>query len=517
MSANFTPNKSTLEQVAPFRHFCQKVLPLTYDDSLSYYELLCKVVNTLNKNIENNNLLNEDMGNLYVAYEKLEGYVNFYFENLDTQEMVDKKLDEMADSGQLNDVVAVSLNEAISEGVDEIGRYADERLSHIEDIVKVETPNFFVALESVSENTIGYNKFGNGCFINKKKFNNNDIQHLIYVPFMQKLLLVGNRGNCVLFDRYYNQLDETLVIPNVDHPVGMCVDNEVLYWNEYDNDRETVSYKKYNFVSGETEIINLGNIGMTSAGIFVKNNKVYLMFDGKYTNKVSNNRGLYEYNEETGVLTPIWTLDYTHSYTQGSAIYNNYIFVIENNIFDTEYTGNTLTCYNMWTGDVIRRYSQEGAYEFEGLCYYIDTNNNECLASWHGSYNNNGYICLFPFGVDFTETIDVPQPEGLGVTGWNFKINKKNNICCANIDVLCGRVVTTQDNFKLTNIIPKGFRPVNVRSLPNESGSGFPFRVAGVGKVRNQLFVAEITSTDIVIYPSVDLEGFTLYFTYICE
>ena len=30
------------------RFWCQKVLPLVYDDSLSYYELLCKVVAYLN-------------------------------------------------------------------------------------------------------------------------------------------------------------------------------------------------------------------------------------------------------------------------------------------------------------------------------------------------------------------------------------------------------------------------------------------------------------------------------------
>lgn len=38
----------------PFWFWCQKVLPLVYDDSLSYYEVLCKVMNYMNKIIENN-------------------------------------------------------------------------------------------------------------------------------------------------------------------------------------------------------------------------------------------------------------------------------------------------------------------------------------------------------------------------------------------------------------------------------------------------------------------------------
>lgn len=46
---------------SPFRFWCQKVLPLVYDDSLSYYELLCKVVHKLNELAENQNNLSEDV------------------------------------------------------------------------------------------------------------------------------------------------------------------------------------------------------------------------------------------------------------------------------------------------------------------------------------------------------------------------------------------------------------------------------------------------------------------------
>ena len=33
----------------PLAFECQKVLPLTFDDSLSYYECLCKIANKLNE------------------------------------------------------------------------------------------------------------------------------------------------------------------------------------------------------------------------------------------------------------------------------------------------------------------------------------------------------------------------------------------------------------------------------------------------------------------------------------
>ena len=38
----------TIKTIPHFKFWCQKVLPLVYDDSLSYYELLCKVVEYLN-------------------------------------------------------------------------------------------------------------------------------------------------------------------------------------------------------------------------------------------------------------------------------------------------------------------------------------------------------------------------------------------------------------------------------------------------------------------------------------
>ena len=45
-------NLKTSGTVSTLKYWCYKVLPLVYDDSLSYYELLCKVVSKLNELIE---------------------------------------------------------------------------------------------------------------------------------------------------------------------------------------------------------------------------------------------------------------------------------------------------------------------------------------------------------------------------------------------------------------------------------------------------------------------------------
>lgn len=93
------------KNLGQFKFWCQKVLPLVYDDSLSYYELLCKVVNYLNDTISNMDLVGEDMTKLYNAYSELEDYVNNYFNSLDVQEEINKKLDSMADDGTLSRLI----------------------------------------------------------------------------------------------------------------------------------------------------------------------------------------------------------------------------------------------------------------------------------------------------------------------------------------------------------------------------------------------------------------------------
>ena len=96
MSIDFMPNQNEYKSLGKFRFWCQKVLPLVYDDSVSYYELLCKVLQYLNETIENVNLAGEDMTKLYTAYEQLQTWVNTYFDTLDTQEEINNKLNNMA-------------------------------------------------------------------------------------------------------------------------------------------------------------------------------------------------------------------------------------------------------------------------------------------------------------------------------------------------------------------------------------------------------------------------------------
>ena len=88
-----------------FRFWCYKVLPLVYDDSLSYYEILCKVVTYINELIEQDKIFGDELTNLLKELEKVKEWIN----NLDTsfiEELIKKYiatmiLVEISDSGYI--------------------------------------------------------------------------------------------------------------------------------------------------------------------------------------------------------------------------------------------------------------------------------------------------------------------------------------------------------------------------------------------------------------------------------
>ena len=100
--ADFNPPMGDYKDLRPFRFWCQKVLPLVYDESLSYYEILCKVVDYLNKTMEDVGILHGDVDAVHKAFLQLQNYVNKYFATLDVQQEINNKLDVMVADGTMD-------------------------------------------------------------------------------------------------------------------------------------------------------------------------------------------------------------------------------------------------------------------------------------------------------------------------------------------------------------------------------------------------------------------------------
>lgn len=124
----FNPELGNWFPVTKFRFWCQKVLPLVYDDSLSYYELLCKVVDYLNK-------YGEDLGLLADEYKALVEWVNHYFEqNLEPiiQQYVDEWLDDHPEATTTVQDGSITVekfhNTVVDETLTESGHPADAKV-----------------------------------------------------------------------------------------------------------------------------------------------------------------------------------------------------------------------------------------------------------------------------------------------------------------------------------------------------------------------------------------------------
>lgn len=105
--------KKEYSNLTPFRYWCYHVIPLVYDDSLSYYELLCKVYYYLNSMIDDNKKMIE-------AIAELKEYVDNYFDNLNVTQMINDKLDEMASDGTLDEIINQHIFGDIQDNLDKL-------------------------------------------------------------------------------------------------------------------------------------------------------------------------------------------------------------------------------------------------------------------------------------------------------------------------------------------------------------------------------------------------------------
>lgn len=88
-----------------FRFWCQKVLPLVYDESLSYYEILCKVVDYINKLIEQDKVFGTELDELRSDMETVQNWIaNFntsYAEQIIKEYLATMIFVEISDAGYI--------------------------------------------------------------------------------------------------------------------------------------------------------------------------------------------------------------------------------------------------------------------------------------------------------------------------------------------------------------------------------------------------------------------------------
>lgn len=189
----------------PFKRMCVSIgaLPTSFMESMSYYEALewlyKYLADTVIPTVNNNG---EAVTELQTAFITLKDYVDNYFENLDVQEEINNKLDEMAESGELTDIIAQYLGLA---GVLAFNTVADMKLA--ENLVNGSTAK-----------TMGYHQIndgGSGLYKVREITNSDVIDEATIISVSNNLIaeLIYNDINVNQFGAYGDGIhDDTTYI-----------------------------------------------------------------------------------------------------------------------------------------------------------------------------------------------------------------------------------------------------------------------------------------------------------------
>ena len=115
-------NKFNFNKLTPFKWFVLENFPFIEADfdALTEWQLFCKLGKEMNKIINSENTLGTQMENVTNAFIDLQNYVNNYFDNLDVQDEINNKLNEMAQDGTLQEIIAEYLNTKSLLGFDNV-------------------------------------------------------------------------------------------------------------------------------------------------------------------------------------------------------------------------------------------------------------------------------------------------------------------------------------------------------------------------------------------------------------
>lgn len=96
------------KNLSPFKWFILENFPFIEADfdALTEWQLFCKIGKEINKIIDSQNIVGEQAENLTNAFNELQNYINNYFNNLDVQEEINNKLNEMAENGTLEEIIS---------------------------------------------------------------------------------------------------------------------------------------------------------------------------------------------------------------------------------------------------------------------------------------------------------------------------------------------------------------------------------------------------------------------------
>lgn len=365
-------------------------------DAVTDYELLCLVVDHLNEVIKNSNEQNTAIQNLYNAFVALKDYVDNYFENLDVQEEIDSKLDEMAKDGTLAKIINTEIFNDLNEKINNAIIKSDPQTMN--ELFLNRILRTFERNSNNPEHVSGedYAVLQGGCYTGNNKIiiarlRRNDLNEVLLQEIslydssvIRQITLQLNHANSIAYNPNNRKLYITSLVMNEnDENIPL----QYLY---------VIDYTTFTLESTISLDVPLTE-GVHSVSYDIETNKYYIA-----TEETNNNNSLklYEMNINNYSLTEINLSDYSNllnkTYNNDILVYNDYLYVLK-------FNPQVLLCFNLQNNKLYNVYNipnySDGSsigelqnislkYDSEEKDFIIGTNRLEC---------DNGFYNMFQY------------------------------------------------------------------------------------------------------------------------
>ena len=391
---------NSIKMLSPFVLYCQKVIPLAFDESMSYYECLCALYSYLKDTVVpavNNNA--EALEEVQKAMTELKEYVDNYFENLDVQEEINNKLDDMAEHGELAEIITAYLQVKGVLAFDTI-----DLMSQAENII-----------DGSSCYTLGklqYND-GEGNFYKVRELSQQDVvDGYNLVALVNFPSLVAER----IPDSYINELHEDLetletnisqkplynVLENGGYADGVT-DNTSILTNAYTN-----GFYKFYFpqnASKNAKYYFADNVDFTNYeliaddGVILSFKNAYCVTKGKYLSDIKveyraeNQNSIIPKNESDLFNSCLIGVDYSKRNLKSWYDVNLCNLILYDYNVDGKFKISSSAMSNHYTNDGIY-FKLTNNPTFNAVCVPVDENTN-CVETNSGSTTSTlyGIIC----------------------------------------------------------------------------------------------------------------------------
>lgn len=237
MAISYIPEQKPYKNLTPFKRYILQSFPWIDEDfdALTNKQLLAKIIEYLNDVIANGEILQENVESLYNAFIELENYVNNFFDTTDFQELVNNKLDEMAESGQLQEIIENiidSKNYGMKINSNRLYRKLVETGDFYKDLTQSNYYSHANGFCMIDENTIAISMIeGSHNYLN----NNAKIQVIDITSGTIVKEVIGNFGHAN--DLAYNKEDNLLYVAGCSTYTGngTLIENNRLFILNYDN------------------------------------------------------------------------------------------------------------------------------------------------------------------------------------------------------------------------------------------------------------------------------------------